>query len=107
MKKAVLSFCITFLLCSTSYAQKPMPYDGSWSCGFVIQSLYVDLKNIEPVKIGLNRIGDVKIATKQIKKNVFRVIRSDGIEQQFTVLDSMVMLIDNSEQTQVCLRQED
>ena len=105
MKSVFVSFGIALLLSSTSYAQKRMPYEGSWSCSHVVENLYVDSKNTQPVKIYQGRIDEVKFSTKEIKRNVFLLNRSDGVGEQFTILNSMVMLIDNSEQTQVCLRQ--
>lgn len=107
MKSIFLSFGITLMLSSTSYAQKKMPYEGSWACSSVIESTYVDLQKVQPVMINQTRIDDVKFTAKEIKRNVFLVSRSDRVAQQFTILGAMVMLIDNSEQTQVCLRQED
>lgn len=109
--KCLLYLCAAmsnmFLVINPAVAQKRMPYEGNWGCSFVIGSSYIDLKAFEQVKIHQNRIYDTKFTPKQSRKNTYEIKLSTGALVFFSILDPFVMLIENSEQTQVCLRQED
>ena len=94
-------------------SQQNVDYTGIWGCSYVQQSRSVDIKDWQIIKISKSNLqfaGDknlIKFSTKPIKKNVYRITYQDGVLEQFTVIDSWIMIKENSEQTQICLRQDD
>ena len=98
---------------TTAEAQQNLDYAGNWACSFVQQYKSVDTKNWDIIKLSKTTIQypgnpkQTRFTPKSTKKNVYRINYEDGVLEQFTILDTWIMLKENSEQTQVCLRQED
>ena len=94
-------------------SQQNVDFTGVWGCSYVQQYRSVDIKDWQILKISnstLQFAGDKnlnKFSSKNIKKNVYRITYQDGVLEQFTVLNSWMMIKENSEQTQICLRQDD
>lgn len=100
------------LLCtSVGLSQENIGYTGNWACSYVIQYQSVDVENWQFVRIESENIlieGDTeptKFSAKSLEKNVFSITYENGVQEQFIVVDTWMMMKENSEQTQICLRQ--
>ena len=103
---------ICFASFGKSQAQQIPVYVGNWSCSFVQQSSYVDVTTFENIKLMAGSIlysGSTqpeKFTAKLQKKNIYGLKYASGVMGQITILDTWMLLLENSEQTQICLKKE-
>jgi hypothetical protein len=115
MSKPARSVLTTLFLFTSLelFAQETLRYEGKWACSFINDYTSVNVKEWEIIKLTKSSIQYTDVSKpdpfniKMIKINVYRVTYKSGSIEQFTVLDKWIMIKENSEQTQVCLRQDD
>ena len=108
----VISSALLCLVSATANAQQNIDYAGIWACSYVQSYRSVDVKDWQLIKLSRGSLqypGTTQVSrftSKAVKTNVLRITYQDGVLEQWSLLSDWMTTKENSEQTQICLRQE-